>query len=424
MAVKERTPKELTLSLLERILPEERTVAVRLWDGSVLPATVQPARATLVLAQSDTLGRMLTPPIDLSAGEAFIRGDFDIEGDIEAAFEILTTLDLRFSPLDWLRLARDAAALGKHGRAGPLALAARLRGRDKERDRLAIAYHYDVSNRFYELWLDRRMVYSCAYFPTGGETLDEAQEAKLELICRKLRLKPGERLLDIGCGWGGLVVYAAERYGVSALGVTVSQKQHEEASARVAAAGLEDKVSIKLRDYRELDGEFDKIASVGMAEHVGGDHLPTYFKVVWRCLRPGGLMLNHAISAGPAPPQGSGKAMSGEFAKRYVFPNGEILPLWRTLKDAEEAGFEARDVEDLREHYRATLRCWTKNLERRWDEAVGEVGLELARLRKLFLNVAAFQFAAGHVAIHQALLAKPDAYGRVELPPSRADLYR
>lgn len=417
--------KDLTLRLLEGVLPRARPFAVRLWDGTTLPATQDPPRATLVLARPDALGRALAPPFDVSAGEAYLRGDVEVEGDVEAVFEIVEALETR-SSLDWVKPALDASALRRHAQRQPVPVVAQVRGRkhSRERDRQAIRHHYDVSNAFYKLWLDARMVYSCAYFPTGAETLTEAQEAKLELICRKLRLKPGERLLDIGCGWGGLVSYAAERYGVEALGVTLSERQLEEARARVRAAGLEGRVRIEGLDYREVEGTFDKVASVGMAEHVGRENLDVYFRSAWERLKPGGLMLNHAISLGPRGHGGPNRVMSGGFIQRYVFPDGEVSPLWVVLGGAEGRGFEVRDAEDLREHYATTLRHWVRNLEANWEAAIREAGLERARLWRLFLSGSAHGFATGRLSVHQTLLAKPDEAGRVALPPSRADLYR
>jgi len=417
--------KALTLRLLKGVLPEARSFAVRLWDGTTLPATQDPPRATLVLTRPDALGRALTPPLDVSAGEAYLRGDVEIEGDVEAVFEFVEHLKT-YASLDWIKPALEASALRRRTQHSSVPVAAQVSGRRHswERDRQAIRHHYDVSNAFYKLWLDARMVYSCAYFPTGEEALDEAQEAKLELICRKLRLKPGERLLDIGCGWGGLVIYAARRYGVEALGVTLSERQLEEARARVRAAGLGDRARIEGLDYREVRGTFDKVASVGMAEHVGRENLDLYFRSAWNLLKPGGLMLNHAISRGPFSPKDPDPVMSGGFIQRYVFPDGEILPLWVALRAAEGLGFEVRDVEDLREHYAQTLRHWVRNLEANWEAAVREVGPERAQLWRLFMSGSGHGFAYGHLAVHQVLLAKPDGAGRVALPPSRADLYR
>lgn len=283
--------------------------------------------------------------------------------------------------------------------------------------------HYDVSNDFYKMWLDTRMVYSCAYFPRGTETLDEAQEAKLELICRKLRLKEGERLLDIGCGWGGLAVYAAQRYGVRVLGVTLSEAQLHEGRARVRAAGLEHLVTLELRDYRDVTGEFDKIASVGMAEHVGRRNMPEYFAAAHRVLKPGGLMMNHAISDGLGQAKVSNLIQSGNFARRYVFPDGELLPIWETLRYADAALFEVRDVENLREHYARTTTEWARRLEAREAEARAELGEERYRLWRIYLHACGYYFSAGHLSIFQTLLAKPDERRHVPLPASRGDVY-
>lgn len=417
--------KSTTLRLIRSVLPASGRLGVRLWDGTTLTTDGERPEATLVLAHEDSLARMLEPPVDLSTGEAYVRGDFDVEGDLEAAFALVGNLNPKLGVFDWSRLIKDAAALRRRRRRKAPTVHARVAGRrhSKERDQQAIRHHYDVSNDFYRLWLDERMVYSCGYFPTGEETLDEAQEAKLELICRKLRLRPQERLLDIGCGWGGLALYAAER-GAQVTGITIAAQQIEEARRRAASAGaLADGVRFELLDYRDAQRRYDKIVSVGMAEHVGAEQLPNYFRKAHEQLEPGGLMLNHAISRGPRPITGSREVVSGEFIQRYVFPDGEIVPLWQSLKAAEEVGFEVRDVEDLREHYAQTLRCWRRNLESAWEGAVAEVGVERARLWRLFLAGCAHAFDHGHVALHQALLAKPDAHGGVRLPRSRADLY-
>ncbi|AFZ69437.1 SAM-dependent methyltransferase [Deinococcus peraridilitoris] len=411
--------------LLRAVLPSRRAFAVQLWDGSVLPAT-EPETARLILRSPDSLGRMLRLPLDVAMGEAYLRGDYDIEGDVGSVAGIADTFDAHLTPTSIAQHLRDVEVLRRQAGGAPPPPFAQLEGQphSRKRDRQAITYHYDVSNNFYQLWLDRRMVYSCAYFPNGSETLDEAQHAKLELICRKLRLKPGERLLDIGCGWGGLAIYAAQHHGVQVLGVTLSERQLREGRQRVEAAGLAGQVKLELLDYRDVRGEFDKISSVGMAEHVGRRQMSAYFAKAYAALRPGGLMLNHAISDGLQQARVSSLLQSGNFARRYVFPDGELLSIWETLKYASEALFEVRDVENLREHYAQTLKHWAANLEREQASALAEVGPERFRLWRLYLNAAAYYFENGHLSIFQALLAKPDEQRRVDLPRSRADLYR
>jgi len=332
----------------------------------------------------------------------------------------------------WLRLpdGRNDIEYGIHPPA-------RLRGRrgTRSRDQAAIQYHYDVGNDFYQLFLDRRMVYSCAYFPTGTEDLDAAQEAKLELICRKLRLKPGERLLDIGCGWGGMLIYAAERYGVEGVGVTLSRAQLELGRERVRQAGLEKLIRLELLDYRDLTGPpFDKIVSIGMFEHVGRQGRAEYFSQAFRLLKPGGLFLNHAISDRPhIPPRGLTDMVSRaletvmvgkqHFRKRYIFPDGELMPVSEANLEAETAGFEVRDVENLREHYAETIRHWLRRLRQRQKEAIEIAGEPLYRLWELYLAGCIYHFDTALISVNQSLLVRP-VDGRAGLPWSRADLYR
>jgi cyclopropane-fatty-acyl-phospholipid synthase len=290
----------------------------------------------------------------------------------------------------------------------------------KERDRQAVDYHYSVSNDFYALWLDRRMVYSCAYFASSDTALDEAQEQKLDYICRKLRLRPGQRFLDIGCGWGGLVIHASSRYGVDALGVTLSQAQADLANERIAQAGLSARCRVEVRDYRDLDkpSGFDRMASVGMFEHVGERMLPQYFRQAWQLLRPGGVFLNHGIAfTQPQPP-----SRGPTFFDRYVFPDGELVTLSGTLRAAESTGFEVRDVESLREHYWLTLRQWIRRLESRHEE-VRRIADEVTfRVWRLYMAAGAHQFASGRTTLYQTLLCKPDR-GATELPLTRSDWY-
>ena len=419
--------------------PAGRPFAVRLWDGSVEGPSQDRARFTVVLRRPGALRRMLLPPSQLALGEAYLRDDVDVEGDLEAASALADLLSERLvSPSLHLRLLPHLLALPTDDlprSADGRRPAARLVGRRhaRRRDAAAVRAHYDAGNDFYALWLDRKMVYSCAYFPTGAEDLDAAQAAKLEYTCRKLRLRPGEHLLDIGCGWGGLIEHAAVHHGVRATGITLSQPQAELARERLARAGLTDRCRIEVRDYRDLpDGaRFDKVVSVGMVEHVGRSQLPTYFARAHRLTRPGGLFLNHGIVVGPADRPGglldrARRRLWGEgaFVQEYVFPDGELVPSGVMVAAAEEAGFEARDLENLRGHYALTLRHWVGRLEARRAEAVASVGERVYRTWRLYMAASARGFATGRIGVVQLLLAKPDREGSAGLPPTRADLYR
>lgn len=438
---------ERTTALLERIFPSPRNFTVRLWDQGDLPSAGEPA-FTLILSHPGALRRMFSPPIELSLGEAYIYGDFDVEGNFYAMFELVDALAGRhFSPGEMAALVKDVQALPKSGPARAITRKpADLHGEvhSRERDREAIRFHYDVGNDFYALFLDHQMQYSCGYFPNGTEDLDTAQAKKIEHICRKLRLKPGERLLDIGCGWGGLARAAAKIYGVNVLGVTLSERQVEYASEQAARLGLGDQVRIELRDYRELANEsFDKIVSVGMFEHVGRGHLPEYFAQAHRLLKPGGLFLNHGISRRGQPADlallkgldgRAGSVLSGQgyferkvlgigsFSQHYVFPDGELVPVSEANMIAEAAGFEVRDVENLREHYALTLRNWVQRLEKHHEEATRLVGEAVFRTWRLYMSYCVIQFESGQISVNQSLLAKP-AGGRANLPMSRVDIY-
>jgi cyclopropane-fatty-acyl-phospholipid synthase len=425
-----------TTAFLERLLPQPRPFDLRFWNGTVLPGDGKP-HLTIVVNSPGAVRRMFRLPIELAVGQAFIRGDWDVEGDLFTAFSLMDGLTRAIrSPSDVVALARLYRALpndtiGNTTTRGPADLTGPLHS--KERDRAAIRYHYDVGNDFYALWLDRRMNYSCAYFRTGGEDIDTAQEAKLEHICRKLRLQPGERLLDIGCGWGGLAIYAAQKYGVNVLGVTLSEQQHALANDRIAAAGLTGRVAVESMDYRDLgDTQYDKIVSVGMFEHVGRSHLPEYFTHTYRLLKPRGLFLNHGISSAYPQTKQSRSVWrrflegivlgSGQFVEHYVFPDGELEPVSDVNLMAEAAGFEVRDVENLREHYALTLRHWLARLEAHRDQAVRLAGDTLYRTWRLYMTGSAVGFESGGINVNQTLLAKP-ALGAANLPLTRADLY-
>ncbi len=356
-------------------------------------------------------------------GEAYLQEDFDIEGDLESAFSLADHLVRQPRGLaKRLRLARDLLWLPDNGRTKVEPPSERLRGlrHSPQRDRKAVTYHYDVSNEFFSLWLDKRMVYSCAYFLSADDDLDTAQERKLDYICRKLRLRRGERLLDIGCGWGGLVLHAASRYGVEALGITLSEPQAEFAKERIRNAGLSDRCRVEIRDYRDLDGTqaYDKLVSVGMFEHVGESRLKEYFLRAYRLLRAGGLFLNHGIAHNPAFPAVPGSS----FSDHYVFPDGELLPISTTLGFAEGSGFEVRDVESLREHYMHTLRHWRHRLEARREEARRATDEMTCRLWRLYMAGAAHMFRIGRNNVYQALLSRPSG-GESGLPLTRSGWY-
>ena len=420
---------QTTLTLLQDLLGsiQQHNFAVRLWDGSTWrpdAESQEPVRFTIVLQHPGALRKMFLPPNDLTLGEAYIYNDFDIEGDIEAVFPLAEHFtDNRWGKMEQVRFGKRLLSLPNAGQPRPGDAAAKLRGsrHSIERDRQAVAYHYNRSNDFYALWLDSRMVYSCAYFVTPDDNLDTAQEQKLEYICRKLRLRPGERLLDIGCGWGGLVIYAAQHYGVQAYGITLSEPQVELAQRRIEEAGLTGKCKVEVRDYREVTevNSFDKIVSVGMFEHVGESLLPTYFKQAWQLLRPGGVFLNHGIASDSFD---AAKAKTS-FVNHYVFPDGELLPINSTLRAAETSGFEVRDVESLREHYMLTLRHWVQRLEAHAEEARKLTNDVTYRVWRLYMSGSAHGFQAGSNNIYQTLLAKPDR-GNSGLPLTRADWYR
>ncbi len=414
------------LDILQTILADFRPInfSVRMWDGTTWgPEEGHKAIFTMVINRPGALRRMFQKISDLSVGEAYIYGDFDIEGDFESAFALEGYFaGLRLGQTDRLRLSRQLMKLPSDdlpsGGRGPASPSGALHS--LARDREAVRYHYDVSNAFYALWLDRRMVYSTAYFTDPGEDLDTAQVRKLDYICRKLRLRRGERLLDIGCGWGGLVIHAAKTQGVEAVGITLSAPQAELARERIREEGLGDRCRVEVKDYREVDdpGGFDKIASVGMFEHVGESLLEEYFARAWRLLRPGGVFLNHGIAAGALRPIHPGPY----FADHYVFPDGDFVPVSTTLRAAERCGFEVRDVESLREHYLLTLRHWVRRLEARYMDAKRATDEVTRRVWRLYLYGAAYRFRVGATNVYQALLSKPDG-GRSGLPLTRRDWY-
>lgn len=419
--------------------PHERSFDVKFWDGAVDRGSAAQSPYTLVLNRPAALRRMLLPPNEVSLVESYISGDVDVEGSMEAAAGLADAIGNRLhSPVGVAKLIRLVLRLP--GQAADDLNDARFPERARNlgprhtpvRDAAAVRFHYDVGNNFYKLWLDRRMVYSCAYFHSADDSLDVAQEAKLDLICRKLRLKPGDRLLDIGCGWGGLIMYAAERYGVDATGITLSENQASLARERIDQAGLGERCRVAIRDYRTLtaDDGYDKIASVGMIEHVGLSHLPVYFASAFRALKAGGLFLNHGIvSLREARPKSIRDKIfaklwkADSFIDTYVFPDGKLTASADVISAAEASGFEVRDVESLREHYAMTLRHWVRSLDEKSREAIGIVGNHTYRVWKLYMAGSAHAFATAGINVIQTLLAKPDAAGRSNLPLTRDDIY-
>jgi len=409
--------------------------AVRLWDGTYAIEPQISPKFTIVINHPGALRRMFLPPSELGIGEAYIYDDFNVEGDIIAAagtlMEYFQGLNHPFSGAVWM--AWQLSRLPHPNKAATYRPALDDRAGEAHsihRDKQVVQYHYDVSNEFYSLWLDERMVYSCAYFKTGKEDIDQAQFQKLDHICRKLQLKPGERLLDIGCGWGGLTIHAAKHYGVEVVGITLSERQAELARQRIAEAGLEGQCEIRLQDYREVpeDQPFDKLVSVGMFEHVGEDKLPVYFAKAWRLLKPGGLFLNHAIGLmtpheRKINPISKRMFASNGFIDKYVFPDGELVLIPKTLRAAESQGFEVRDVESLREHYALTLRHWVKRLEAKHKEALEYVDEPTYRVWRVYMAGMSHNFGHGRLSLYQSVLYKGMRDGNDNQPWTREHVY-
>jgi cyclopropane-fatty-acyl-phospholipid synthase len=416
-----------SLSVLQFFLRDHhpRNYAFRCWDGSVWEAEAgQPTRFTMVLQHPGSVCRMFLPATERNLGEAYIYDDIDIEGDMEGVFSMAEHLvGLHLSLPEKIRIGAQLLGLPSQRRARIGRQAVILKGgpHSIERDRRAVTYHYDTSNDFFSLYLDKRMVYSCAYFAEPSDSLETAQAHKLDYICRKLRLRRGDRLLDIGCGWGGLLLFAAKHYGVTALGITLSEPQAELAKERIAKERLQDVCRVEVRDYREIEGAaaFDRIASIGMVEHVGEKKLPEYFAQAWRMLRPGGLFLNHGIAHPPTFHSNPRRS----FSQAYVFPDGNPASIDVETHCAELAGFEVRDIESLREHYAMTLRHWVRRLEAHRDEAIRLTDEPTYRTWRLFMSASAHGFETGQYNIYQSLLLKPDQ-GKSRLPLTRRDLYK
>ncbi|THA26060.1 class I SAM-dependent methyltransferase [Streptomyces sp. RKND-216] len=424
-------------ALAGRVLGTPLPVRLRAWDGSEAGPPGAPA---LVIRHRRALRRLLWRPGEIGLARAWVAGEIDVDGDLYALLDLIAGFlwergdsgasDEGASRRGLLALARDpavrTAARELVALAGPWPAPppppeeARRRGglrHTRRRDRAAVSHHYDVGNDFYALVLGPSMVYSCAYWEPGG-TLEGAQRAKLDLICRKLGLRPGMRLLDVGCGWGSLALHAARAYGVDVVGVTLSREQAGYARKRIAEEGLTDRVEIRVQDYREIpDGPYDAIASVGMAEHVGAERYREYAEVLHRLLPPGGRLLNHQIARRPVADEAAYAV--DDFIDAYVFPDGELAPLGRTVALLEEAGLEVRDVDVLREHYALTLRAWVRNLERGWADAVRLVSPGRARVWRLYMAASALAFERNRIGVNQVLAVRttPDGDSRLPLRP-------
>jgi cyclopropane-fatty-acyl-phospholipid synthase len=421
--------------------PAERNYDIRLWDGTIHHGRASPrGDFALHIRRRGALRRMLVPPSELSIVEAVISNDIDVEGNLESAMGVGDAIGKRIQSVGGIaRLIPKVLALPRDDEAPPLNESRYGRSlrlltpRSRKSTEAEIRFHYDVGNDFYALWLDPSMLYTCAYYRKESDDLATAQINKLTHICRKLRLQPGERLLDIGCGWGGLVMHAAENYGIQATGITLSAAQAEWAQRRIAEKGLGDRCSVEVMDFRDLPvtARFDKISSVGVTEHVPENRQPAYFAHVFQALEPGGLFLNHCEVSIRAARRTNrlGERFSrwlwkrDQFIDKYVFPDARLVPLATVVRSAESAGFEVRDVESLREHYMMTLRAWVRGLERRKVEAIKLVGERTYRVWRLYMSAGAFGFRIAGLNIVQTLLAKPDALGQSNVHLTREDIY-
>jgi len=391
--------------------------ALRLWDGWIWRSSAsEPARCTLCIANQHALHSLIAKGSQITLGEAFLHKDIDVEGDLFSVFSPAEHFLSHPAPLRERVLrgvVRGAASLAEALRHGPRY--------SERRDRDSIAYHYDQPVEFFRPWLGPTLVYSCAYFEDADDSLDEAQEQKLELICRKLRLAPGERFLDVGCGWGSLILHAACHHSVCADGITLSRSQEAVARKRIQERRLDGRCRVRLVDYRQLDAaheRYDKIASVGMYEHVGLSNLPGYFGKMHAVLKPGGVFLNHGIARAPH----SLSRGSDSFTARWVFPDAYLVTLTEAVTAAESAGFEVRDVENLREHYALTLRRWVRGLEACRGVLLQTVPEMTYRIWLLYMAGCAAAFERGDIGVYQVLLSRGDC-GRSGVPLTRRDWY-
>ena len=411
-------------------------ISVGLWDGSRIPLGKDPNPALCLQIDSPAvLGAIARRPTPENLAREYAQGGLSLQGGDLIEFgtalrDRSSKRDLhRLSKARLLRLALPFLGFPSHRSEVAHRYASEATGRSQSRrdNKAFIQFHYDVSNEFYQLFLDPEMQYSCAYYTDWDNPLEQAQTDKLEIICRKLRLQPGERLLDIGCGWGGLICYAARHYQVKAHGVTLSERQYQWVREKIERLGLQDRVSVELKDYRDLTGRYDKIASIGMFEHIGIANFPAYFKKVKSLLREQGLLLNHSITnRAKKPRRFRSRRIAGEkrLLLKYIFPGSELADIGTMLQSMERVGLEVRDVEAWREHYARTTELWCKRLSANRERAIALVGLERYNMWVLYLAAVSFGFKEGKMHICQALAVKRDDRGRTGLPPTRADLYR
>lgn len=432
------TVAERLRPVISTMFGNEPPVRIRTWDGSTLGPDEREGGPTLVIRNRRALRRIVWSPDEVGLARAFVSGDLAVEGDFITALDRIlhlfdSTQGLHLTSADRRTIFAAAIRLGAVG-SNPAPPPEEMRPvggllHSARRDAAAIGHHYNVGNEFYRHVLGESMTYSCAYWPNLGDqadttTLEQAQWNKCELISRKLALKPGMRLLDVGCGWGTMAVHAAREYGVHVVGVTNSHEQAVGAAKRAAAAGVADLVEIREQDYRDIDdGPYDAISSIGMAEHVGRAEWGAYAKLLFGLLKPGGRLLNHQITEPPgtpiAQPTKHGKQKQ-TFITAYVFPDGELQSVGRVSDRLEEVGFEVRDVESLREHYARTLRAWVDNLEENWTDCAQLSSTGRARVWRLYMAASALAFDRNRISIHQVLAVRPDRSGRSKMPATRA----
>jgi cyclopropane-fatty-acyl-phospholipid synthase len=411
--------------LVESILGEPLPIAIQAWDGSRAGPVDGPA---MIVRSRRAMKRLIWRPDEIGLARGWVAGDIDVDGSLEEAMSRLDAMIRRLADAprqslrERLRAARIALLLGAVGTEPsppPEEVALVGRRHSKRRDQVAVRHHYDVGNEFYSHVLGPSMTYSCAYWADDDYTLEDAQRAKNDLICRKLGLSQGDRLLDVGCGWGALVIHAAKEYGVSAVGVTLSPEQAKYARQQLEDEGVDHQIEVRVQDWRDIaDGPFDAIASVGMAEHLGAETWDEYVTRLYGMLRPGGRLLNHQIVRIPSR---NGPRVEGQrtFIDAYVFPDGELIPIGDVVSLLEAGGFEVRDVHGLREHYARTLRAWVSNLDAAWDRAVELAGSGRARVWTLYMTASAIAFDAGRIGVDQVLAVRMHSDGHSGIRPVR-----